>query len=351
MVDNELFDLRSDTVTRPSAAMRQAMAQAEVGDDVYGEDPTVTTLERRTAELLGKERSLFVPSGTMANQLALLAQTRPGDEVVIGEGAHCAWYESGAAAAWSGVQFAVAGAGGLFDANELEEAIKPDAYYLPRTSLVALENTHNRSGGRVFPMVAVEGIAAVARRRGLALHLDGARIWNAAVAMSKPASELCAPFDTVSVCYSKGLGAPVGSALAGSQQLIARAHRFRKMLGGGMRQAGILAAGALHALEHNRQRIAEDHVAARAIAEIIAGTKGARCDAARVETNVVMIELERASSEAVIDAARRRGVLIGPLAKHRLRAVTHLDIPLERARRAAERLAEAIEAAERGAET
>ncbi len=274
--------------------------------------------------------------------------TRRGDEVIIGEGAHCAWYESGAAAAWSGVQFAVAGKGGLFDADEMEAALKPPAYYLPHSALVAVENTHNRAGGRVFPQDQVDRVAERARHHGLALHLDGARLWNAAVASGLAVDQLAAPFDTVSVCFSKGLGAPVGSALAGSDELIGRAHRFRKMLGGGMRQAGILAAGALYALEHHRERLAEDHRAARAIASVVASAPGARVDLAAVETNIVNIGLEGVRADAVVEAARERGVLISSIAPGALRGVTHLDISAEQARRAAEALAEAIASAAEG---
>src|SRR4051812_36092387 len=200
-----VVDLRSDTVTRPTPAMREAMRSARVGDDVYGEDPTVIELEQRTAELLGKERALFVPSGTMSNQIALLVHTRPGDEVVIGEGAHVAFYESGAGAALAGVQFAQAGSGGLFDARELYAAVKPKADYHPRTSLVCLENTHNRSGGRVFPSAAVQAVVQRAHEHGLRAHLDGARLWHAALASGTSEAELARPFDTVSVCFSKGL--------------------------------------------------------------------------------------------------------------------------------------------------
>src|SRR5262245_23888308 len=213
--------------------MRQAMAQAEVGDDVYGVDPTFRRLEARVAELTGRAAAVFVPSGTMGNQIALLCQTRRGDEVVVGEGSHCVFYESGAAAAWSGVQPIVAGRGGLFDATELAAVIKPPHDYHPRTSVVVVENTHNRAGGRVFPQRTVLAIAEVARARGLRLHLDGARIWNAAAATGLSPAELAAPFDSVSVCFSKGLGAPVGSALCGDTDLVLAARRFRKMLGGG----------------------------------------------------------------------------------------------------------------------
>jgi threonine aldolase len=336
------IDLRSDTVTRPTAAMREAMARAEVGDDVYGEDPTARALEARIAEICGKEAALFVPSGTMGNQLAIMAHTRRGDEVVIGEGAHCAWYESGAAPALSGVQFAVAGQGGLFTADELEAAIKPDAYYHPRTSLVALENTHNRAGGRVFPHGDVVRIAAAARARGLAVHIDGARIWNASVATGLAVSELLWPADTASVCFSKGLGAPVGSALVGPRELIVRAHRFRKMLGAGMRQVGVLAAAALHALEHHRAKLVDDHRRAAALARSLAGCKGALVDLSAVETNIVKIELPGLDAGRASSLAAERGLLLNPTGPHTLRAVLHLDIDDEQAAAAASILADVI---------
>ncbi|MCC6557978.1 MAG: aminotransferase class I/II-fold pyridoxal phosphate-dependent enzyme, partial [Polyangiaceae bacterium] len=319
-----MIDLRSDTVTRPTEAMRRAMAAAEVGDDVYREDPTTRRLEERVAEITGKQAALFVPSGTMGNQIGILVHTQRGDEVVIGEGAHCAFYESGAAPAWSGVQFAVAGRGGLFSAAELDEVIKPPQYYHPRTRLVAVENTHNRSGGRVFPEARALEIAELARSRGLALHLDGARIWNAAAATGRPVSALCAPFDTVSVCFSKGLGAPVGSAICGGADAIAAALRFRKMLGGGMRQVGVLAAGALHALEHHRDRIAEDHAAARAIAAALREVPGA--EIGEPETNIVNVDTPGVPSARLVEAARRRGVLVGSSARCRVRVVTHMDL-------------------------
>jgi threonine aldolase len=337
---NVIADLRSDTVTRPTPAMREAMARAEVGDDVYGEDPTVELLQARVAELTGKEAALFVPSGTMGNQIALLCHTRRGDEVVIGEGAHCAFYESGAAPAWSGVQFAVAGAGGLFSASELAEVIKPMEYHLPRSSLVVIENTHNRAGGRVFPQQEILAIGEVARERGLGLHLDGARIWNAAAATGSTVASLAAPFDTVSVCFSKGLGAPVGSALAGPAELMRSARRFRKMLGGGMRQAGILAAAALYALDHHRERIGEDHRAARAIAAELQKVDGATV--ADVETNILNIDTPSVPAVRVIEAARRRGVLVGASGPRRIRAVTHLDLRPEAVEDAARGLAEAL---------
>jgi len=340
MSTEPVFDLRSDTVTRPGRAMREAMASAVVGDDVYGEDPTVNALELRVAELLGKESALFVPSGTMSNQIALLVHTRPGDEVVIGEGAHVAFYESGAGAALAGVQFAQAGTGGLFDADELSAAVKPKADYHPRTSLVCLENTHNRAGGRVFPQAAVEAVVKRAREHGLLAHLDGARLWHAALASGTSEAELARPFDTVSVCFSKGLGAPVGSALVGSGDAVSAARRYRKMLGGGMRQAGILAAGALFALENQRQRLSLDHDSARVLARVLARLPGVRVVAP--ETNIVSVVVEGLSAERVVREARARGVLINPTGPCSLRAVTHLDLSATDVERAAERLYSAI---------
>jgi threonine aldolase len=323
--------------------MREAMARAEVGDDVYGEDPSVARLEERVAAITGKPAALFVPSGTMGNQIALLCHCRAGDEVIIGEGAHCAFYESGAGAAWAGVQFEVAGRGGLFTADELSRAIKPPFYYHPRARLVALENTHNRAGGKVFPQNHVLAIAEVARAKGLGMHLDGARIWNASVATGLSVAELCAPFDTVSVCFSKGLGAPVGSALCGDHDTIVAARRFRKMLGGGMRQVGVLAAAALHALEHHRGRMVDDHAAARTIADAIRGVD--RVSVWDVETNIVNVDLPGVPAERLVERARARGVLVSASGPERVRIVTHLDLPGARLGEAASILA----AATRGA--
>jgi threonine aldolase len=329
-----MIDVRSDTVTKPSPAMREAMARAEVGDDVYGEDPTVRALEEEVAALLGKEAALFVTSGSMGNQLAIAIQTRHGDEVIVGEGAHPVFYEAGAGPALSGVQFAVAGRGGTFNADEMQQVVKPRAYYTPRSSLVCVENTHNRAGGRVFPQQDALAIAERGHTLGLRAHLDGARLWNAAVATRLAERELAAPFDTVSVCFSKGLGAPVGSALASTRENVELARRFRKMWGGGMRQAGILAAGALHALRHNRARLAEDHANARRLAELIAPHAGLRVDASAVETNIVNIDTQ-APAEAVSRASRALGLLINASGPQRLRAVTHLDVSRDDVERAA----------------
>src|SRR6185369_3029071 len=238
-----VIDLRSDTVTKPTAAMRQAMAQAEVGDDVMGDDPTVKELESETARVLGKEAALFTTSGTMANQLAIRAQTEPGDEIVVESNAHIYYYEAGGPAALSGVMCrCLEGRRGVFNGSELEAVLRPDNIHFPRTKLVCVENTHNRGGGKKWSIEDIQGVAATARKHGLQLHLDGARIWNAAVASGISERDYSAPFDTVSVCFSKGLGAPVVSALAGTKELIAKARRYRKMWGGGMRQVGIIAA-------------------------------------------------------------------------------------------------------------
>src|SRR5436309_151276 len=267
-----LIDLRSDTVTRPSPAMRRAMAEAPVGDDQYGEDPSVNRLQDRIAELLGKEAGLFVPSGTMANQIALKLLTRPGDEVILGEDAHMIWHESGAGAANSGVQFTAIGHGGLFTAEDFRAAVKPPGHIvLPPTGLVAIENTHNLGGGVVFPQADAVAVCAAAREAGIASYLDGARLFNAAAASGLSVAELARPVDLVSVALSKGLGCPVGSVLAGDGPTIARAVRARRMFGGAMRQSGILAAAGIYALDHNVARLGDDHANARLIAKRLTG--------------------------------------------------------------------------------
>ncbi len=341
-----MIDLRSDTVTRPTAAMRDAMARAEVGDDVFGDDPTVRSLEEEVAHITGKEAALFVSSGTMGNQLGIATQTRPGDEVVVGEGAHPVNYESGAGPALSGVQFAVAGRGGIYTPEDMEAVLQPRVYWAPRNSLVTVENTHNRSGGRVWPPEQAKAVALRARALGLASHLDGARIWNASVACGATVSSLCEPFDTVSVCFSKGLGAPVGSAFCGPRRLIEEARRFRKRWGGAMRQSGILAAGALYALAHHRARLAEDHDNARALAAGMARVGGAHVDLASVQTNIVNIDVD-APADAAASAARGLGVLIQASGPQRLRAVTHLQVSRSDVQSATEILARAIAGAAR----
>ncbi len=320
-----MIDLRSDTVTKPSPVMRRAMADAEVGDDVYGEDPTAHKLEARTAELLGKEAALFVPSGTMANQIALMLHCRAGDAVLVGEGTHCMVYETGAAAAWARVQFSVVGKGGLFSADEMEAAIDPDHDHLPRSRLVVIENTHNRAGGRVFPQAEVAAIAARAHGRGLFVHLDGARLWNAAAASGNSLALLAAQADTVSVCFSKGLGAPVGSALVGPRALITEARRLRKMLGGGMRQVGVLCAAALVALDQ-RERLVEDHELAQRLAQGIARDTHWSVDLARVETNIVNITMPEGTAPSMAARLKEAGVFVNAMGASILRAVTHRDL-------------------------
>ena len=338
-----MIDLRSDTVTRPSPAMREAMARAEVGDDVFGEDPTVQALQEEIAEITGKEAALFVSSGTMGNQLAIATQTRHGDEVIVGEGAHPVWYEGAAGAALSGVQCREIGRDGIYSAEELESAIRPAVYWSPRTSLVCVENTHNRGGGRIFPQAEAQAVAARARSRGLALHLDGARLWNASVATGLAIPELAAPFDTVSVCFSKGLGAPVGSALCGPRSLIDEARRIRKRWGGAMRQSGILAAGARYALANNRARLADDHANAKLIATRLASSPGVRLDLASVQTNIVNIDLDGPrNAEPLSKILQDAGVAINAYGPKRLRAVTHMDVSRADVERAVDILARTI---------
>ncbi len=320
------IDLRSDTVTRPTPAMREAIARAEVGDDVYGEDPTLNRLQEVSAERFAKEAALFVPSGSMANQIAIRVHTEPGDALVTAHGSHAFLYESGAAAALSGVQVHLIGADGLFGANDVRDAVNPPDHHFARTRLVSVENTHNRSGGRIFPIDRIREIAAVARDADLRLHLDGARIFNAEVATGIPVREWADPFDSISFCLSKGLGAPVGSLLVGSRELIDRAHRFRKMFGGGMRQAGILAAAGLHALEHHVKRLEDDHANARRLAAGLAQLPDVEI-VREPETNMVLFRTADVSGFA--RRSRACGVLINPIDATTLRAVTHLDISAE----------------------
>jgi len=339
------IDLRSDTVTRPTPAMRAAMAAALVGDDQYGEDPTTNELQERTAALLGKAHGLWMPSGTMANQVALRVLTRPGDEVVVSREAHAGWHETGGSAANAGVQLVEVGAGGVFDVAALEAAIKPRGLPVyPPTTLVEIENTHNRSGGIVFPQDEVARICALARARGIATFLDGARLWNASVASGIPEAELAAPFDLVAVSFSKGLGAPGGSLLAGSRELIAAATRQRRMLGGAMRQTGFFAAAALHGVEHHRERLAEDHAHARRFAEALAAHRSVALDLATVQTNIVVFRLVDGAIDAatLVQRARDRGVLVNAFDARTIRAVTHLDVARDQVERASAILLELL---------
>jgi threonine aldolase len=321
------IDLRSDTVTLPTGAMRQAMAEADVGDDVFGDDPTVRRLQQRTAEMLGKEAALFVPSGTMSNEIAVRAHTQPGDELIVEATAHIYYYEGGAPAALAGVMCrCLTGRRGKFSGADVEAVLRPaDAHFAP-TRLVCLENTHNRGGGSVWTLGEIGSVAAVARQQGLALHLDGARLWNATAATGIPEHEFAAPFDSVSVCFSKGLGAPVGSALAGSREFIARAHRFRKQFGGGMRQAGIIAAGALYALEHHRARLAEDHANARTLAAGLARLPGIESEPGTVETNIVLFRVRSRPARELVERLDAAGVRVLAAGPDTVRAVTNLNV-------------------------
>jgi len=322
------IDLRSDTVTLPSPEMRRAMADAEVGDDQYGEDPSVNRLQEEVALLLGTEASLFLPTGTMTNQVALRTLARAGDDVVVPQEAHIVLHETGAGAANTGVQFSPVGSGGTFTAEEFEAAFKPAGHILyPPTSVVIVENTHNRAGGVVFPQGDLTAVCHSAHERGVACYLDGARMLNAAVATGRPPSELAAPFDLVGLSLSKGLGAPGGSMLAGSRELIASAVRYRRMQGGAMRQVGILAAAGSYALAHNADRLAEDHANARALADRLAESGAIGLDPTQVETNIVVFTVSDAAG--LVAACRERGVLLNAFTSTLVRAVTHLDATRE----------------------
>ncbi|MEW6249043.1 MAG: GntG family PLP-dependent aldolase [Planctomycetota bacterium] len=353
-----VVDLRSDTVTRPSPGMRAAIAAAEVGDDVLGDDPTVLRLQARMAEFLGQEAALFVPSGSMANQVAIRSATEPGDELIIDDSTHSYNFETGGPAALSGCSVRIVpGRRGIFTPEMAEAAVRPNNVHYPRSRFIIVENTNNRGGGSIWPVENVAGLRAVADRHNLHLHMDGARLLNACVARDLRPTDYTQHVDSVSMCFSKGLGAPVGSIIAGRQPFIARCHRFRKMFGGAMRQAGILAAAALYALDHNIDRLAEDHANARRLAEAIADLPGIRLDPATVETNILIFEVDdrfgaaaattadhagpRAAGTAGTAASpaspptpaadfvarlRDHNVWILPTAPHKARAVTHLDV-------------------------
>lgn len=334
-----VIDLRSDTVTRPSPEMRATIAAAPVGDDQFGEDPTVNRLQERVASLLGKEAALWLPTGTMANQVALRVLTRPGDDVIVSQESHAVWHETGASAANSGVQFTAIGAKGAFTLDEFLEAIKPRGHIVyPPTTLVEIENTHNRAGGVVFPQDEARRICEGAAAHGIASYLDGARLWNAAVACGRPPLECAVPFDLVSVALSKGLGAPGGSLLAGSADVIQRCLRYRRMLGGAMRQVGLFAAAGLYALDHNMNRLVDDHAHARLIAERIATSQRIIVDLATVQTNILVFGLSPGAPDAptVVARARERGLLMFSFGPRTIRAVTHLDVSHEQCERAAD---------------
>jgi threonine aldolase len=343
------IDLRSDTVTRPTPAMREAMARAEVGDDQFGEDPSINRLQERVAALLGHEAGLWFPTGTMANQVAIRTLTQPGDEVLAPREAHILWHETGGVAANSGVQITEIGSAanpGRFTVEELLDARKPRGHMLlPPTTAVIVENTHNRAGGVVVDAATSRTLADAAHANDVAAYLDGARVWNAAIALGCPVAELTAPFDVANVAFSKGLGAPGGSMLTGSRAFVADATRYRRMAGGAMRQAGVFAAAADHALDHHLDRLADDHANARLLAERLAASPAVALDPGTVRTNIVVFRLAPAAPDApsVVAAAREAGVLVVAFGARTIRAVTHLDVTRAQVAEAAERLVAAAE--------
>ncbi len=339
-----MIDLRSDTVTRPCAGMRRAMYNAEVGDDVFGEDPTVNRLQEEVADLLGKEAALFVPSGMMGNQLGVGIQTSPGDEVIVERSCHIFNYESGAAGALSGVVLhPLDGDRGVLGVDQLRRALRSGQYWESASRLLCLENTLNRAGGRVYPFQRLRELTDVARDAGLSLHLDGARLWNASAASGTSERDYASLFDTVTVCLSKGLGAPVGSVFCGTRELVRAAHRMRKLLGAGMRQVGILAAAGLYALAHHRKELADDHAKARHLADGLAGIDSLRVELP--ETNIVLIHLLRHDVEASSAALEAAGVAVVPFGASTIRATTHRDVSMEDMEQAAGAMRHQFEAA------
>lgn len=346
MKHKNIVDLRSDTVTQPSQEMREAISSALVGDDQFGEDPTINLLQKRIAEMLGKEDALWMPTGTMANQVALRTLTNPGDDVIVCRESHAVWHETGAAAANSGVQFTEIGNKGIFTLEEFLSSIKPKEHIiLPPTTLVQIENTHNRSGGIVFPSDEVTKICDSARERKISTYLDGARLWNTAVAENLTPKDLAKTFDLVSVAFSKGLGAPGGSMLAGNKDIIKKAIRFRRMSGGAMRQVGIFAAACIYAIDNNFQRLEQDHINAKIIAKRLSESDRVIIDIDSVKTNIIVFNLSENAPEAaaVVFRANEKGVLIFAFGPKTIRVVTHLDVNQEMCKKAADILIKIIE--------
>jgi len=347
-MSNELIDLRSDTVTRPTAAMREAMFRAEVGDDVYGEDPTVNRLERRAAEIVGKEAALFVPTGTMGNTIGIKLLTEPGQEVICDANGHVMNYELSMTAWFSGcLMRTIEGENGILTWEQIAPKVRPLGPHWAPTGCVELENTHNMGGGTVYPQAVFDEICEQAHARGLKVHLDGARIFNAATALGRPAHELCRNADTVMFCLSKGLGAPVGSMLAGPRALIDKGRLYRKRLGGGMRQAGVLAAAGLIALEEMPKRLGEDHSNAQLLAQGLAATPGIQARPEKTPTNIVVFDVSATELKGpqISSSLKDRGVLINPIDDRRMRAVTHYDVTREQCLAALEALREVVSGA------
>ena len=340
-----MIDLRSDTVTRPGPGMRDAMRNADVGDDVYGEDPAVNRLQANVAGMFGKEAALFVPTGTMGNEVCIKLWTEPGDEIIAGEDSHVVVYETGAPGLLSGVQIRPLGAKrGVLDPEEVRRAVRPDAYYYPRTRLVCVENTHGRSGGAVYPLDDLRELWITCREAGVRLHLDGARIWNASAASGVSLSDYGRYADTLSVCFSKGLGAPVGSMILGDRKAIESARRYRKIFGGGMRQAGILAVAAEYALRENLAKLTQDHEKAKLFASTLERSGKVRIASAPVETNMVIFDVEGIgrSRDDFLTLMAHAGVLYTPERATQVRAVMHLDVSIEEVAEAAKRTTEAL---------
>lgn len=334
-----MIDLRSDTVTKPTPAMLAAMFAAEVGDDVYAEDPTVNLLEERLAHDFGKEAAVFVPSGTMANQIAIRIQTRPGDELLTETTSHIVLWEAGGPAIHSGVSIrTIDGTFGRLDPRQLDGLIRPEDMHSVRTRLVCLENTHNRGGGTILSLDSIRAISRWARSHGLAMHLDGARIWNAIAETGISGRDWAEPFDTLSVCFSKGLGAPIGSAILGSRDMMREARRVRKLFGGAMRQVGYLAAACLYAMDHHIDRLRDDHVHARLLGAAFSSIPGLTLHPPQIETNLVWCDVapEWGTPQSIAARLRDEGVLMSPLGERTLRAVTHLNVSREECERAAE---------------
>lgn len=345
-IKTEMIDLRSDTITKPTAAMRQAMASAEVGDDQFGEDPTTNLLQERVAELFGKEAALFFPTSTMANQCAIRTLTRPGDEVIVTKDAHIVLYEAGGIPANSSVQLQQVGENGRFTVEEFIANIKGfDFDVNPPTTVVSVENTHNRSGGTIFPQPELRRICSTARERRIHSYCDGARIWNASIASGMPLSELADPFDLISACFSKGLGCPAGSILVGNSELIKRASRYRRMLGGAMRQSGILAAACLHALEYHMEQLHNDHANARKLAELLSESALIDLNPSNVQTNIIIFDIKTPAPDAktIVSKAERIGVRFFDFAPRTIRLVTHRDVTTSQCIEAAKLIRKAIE--------
>lgn len=325
----EYIDIRSDTVTRPSRAMLETMLEAKVGDDVFGEDPTVNLLQEKCAEITGKEKALFVPTGCMANQLAVKSHTMQGDEIILERESHILNYETSAAAIISNAQlYPITGINGVMDPEEIKKSIRSTDYFFPRTRLICIENTHNRAGGVIQPFDNIKSISNLAKENGIRMHMDGARIFNASVETGISVKQYASLVDSISFCFSKGLGAPVGSIICGSSEFIDIAHKWRKILGGGMRQSGVLAAAALYALEHNVDRLKEDHAKAKYFANEINKIDGIEVDLDTVQTNMVIFESKKYEKSQYINLLKEKGVLVSAGSFQKLRAVFHLDVQM-----------------------